>query len=113
MIEAGVLARMYSQIVQGVEKDQSTLVADDEHAQAWDTIAGEVASLRETGVEFEVPFDDPGVVADFEHQRMADDAPWPPEPVAREDAEAPAGQDEPEQSDEAPDDEGEAEATDE
>lgn len=97
MIEAATISRMYSQIVQGKSKDESGLVADDEHGAMWDTIAGEVEAKRGEGVVFEVPFDhdEDSIRGPFESMRKtkADAAPAdaPPKPEDEPPAENPEG----------------------
>lgn len=86
MIDSDVMSRMYAQIVQGIAKDQSTLVVDDEHSQWWDEVAAEVAAMREADptVTFEVPNEVPSIAGALPDQPAAPATPPPPD-------QAPAG----------------------
>lgn len=53
--------RIYTQIVLGIPKSESTVTLDDELSDIWDKIAAEVDAMREAGQGFEIPAETPDV----------------------------------------------------
>lgn len=60
------ITKLYADIVAGVPKGESIHVVDDESSAEWDTIAAEVAELREKHPDgvFELPNEVPTVDID-------------------------------------------------
>lgn len=57
-LDFGVMTRIYCQIVQGIPKEQSSLVGDDpERGAFWDTVATEVAAMlaENPSIIFDIP----------------------------------------------------------
>jgi hypothetical protein len=56
-VDSDELASMYAQIVNGVPKEQSRFVTDEESSAAWEQIAAEVEQMRadNPNVIFDVP----------------------------------------------------------
>lgn len=85
-MDSDVLASMYAQIVRGTPaKEDSKFVTDDESSQLWDTIAAEIAEMREANpqVQFDVPNEVPGAPG----TAVLEDAPTGEDPTAEPDAE--------------------------
>lgn len=83
------VASMYAQIVNGLDKEKSQHVTDEESSKMWDTIASEVAEMREANpdVVFSIPNEMPD--ADDEPEGEPEAEPEEPGPDDEPEAEEP------------------------
>jgi hypothetical protein len=101
MMTSQALASMYAQIVNGVPKEQSKYVTDDESTALWESITREVEQAREAdpNVVFSIPNEMPDSDEDEdeddedEDEAPADESETPPE------GDVPPGPEEPEEPD--------------
>jgi hypothetical protein len=61
MADSKSVERMYTEIVLGISKSQSTVEMDSELSALWDQIVREVKQMRSEGKGFEIPTEIPDV----------------------------------------------------